>query len=363
MTDQEREKTMDEKNNNSTSVSKESNQPFHIKYRPKNFDEFLGNEETIESLKSFLARENRPHTYLFTGPSGTGKTTLGRIIAKELGCHHIELYEMNTADTRGIDPIRQVIEFSRYVPTMGKCKVFLFDEAHGLTSDAQEALLKLAEEPLRYVYLIFCTTKPEELRDTLKNRCQTFSLNPLDEKTMKVLILRVLDQEKAELSPGDLESLIKSSDGIPRAAQMLLHKIITLDKGERERILLSEAKRATLKERIIELCRIFLSEPVRAEQNAKWEEIQEILKDPYSPPEIIRGLIRENMAEALLNVTREDLRGRVNEIIGYFSSGGKDFDKLRLVEVCHRVIFGIREKGKQSQVKGRTKTSASTTTT
>jgi DNA polymerase-3 subunit gamma/tau len=351
---------MDEKSKNSTPVSKESEQPFHIKYRPKSFDEFLGNEPMVKSLKSLLEKKDCPHTYLFTGPSGTGKTTLARIVAKELGCHDIEFFELDTANTRGIDTIREVIESSLYVPTMGKVKVYLFDEAHQITGAAAEALLKLAEEPPRYVYLIFCTTRPEELLDTLKNRCEPFALNPLDGNTMNALILRVLGEEKAELSPKISQLLIKASGGIPRAAQMLLPKIIHSDENEQESILLSEAKGAILKERIIELCRNLLSEPSKGEQNARWEEIREILNKLDSPPEIIRGLIRENMAEALLNVTREDLRRRVNEIIGYFSSGGKDFDKVRLIEICHRVIFESREKGKQSQAKRRRKTSEAT---
>lgn len=334
---------MEEKNTKS-----DSEQPFHIKYRPKNFDEFLGNESEVKNLKILLEMKDRPHTFLFRGPSGTGKTTLARIVAKELGCHPAEFYELNAADTRGIDTIREVIDHSHFVPTLGKVKVYLFDEAHALTDPAKQALLKLAEEPPRGVYLIFCTTEPEELPVILKKRCQTFILNPLDEDTMRVLIVRVLDQEKAELSPEIFQLLIKASDGIPRTAQMLLQRIINLDKGEQEKRLLSGTKEVIPKDRIIDLCRIWMRESSRTERNPNWEEISEILKGLNSSAEEIRREIMEYMAEVLLDATREDIRGRAIKIMGYFPGEARDFDKPRLIEACYRATCEVEGKGQGS---------------
>jgi DNA polymerase-3 subunit gamma/tau len=339
------EKTMNEKNNNSNQVSKESNLAFHIKYRPKSFDEFLGNEGTIESLKSLLTQKGHPHTYLFIGPSGTGKTTLARIIDKELGCHDTEFFELDTANTRGIDTIREVIESSLYVPTMGKVKVYLFDEAHQITGAAAEALLKFAEEPLRYVYLFFCTTKPENLLGTLKKRCQSYSLNPLDEDTIKALIVRVLDQEGAELSPETLELLIKASDGIPRAALMLLQKIISLDKGEQERVLLDASPEVTSRDGIRDLCGILVSEPSRTEQNTNWEDIRKILNRLNSPAEEIRKVIMEYMADFLLQATSEAEREKAIRIIDDFSKGSRNFDKASLVKICYQITHEFEDEG------------------
>lgn len=339
------EKTKDNKKRNSTLASKESEQPFHNKYRPKSFEEFLGNEPMVKSLKSLLEKKGHPHTYLFIGPSGTGKTTLARIIDKELGCHDIEFFELDTANTRGIDTIREVIESSLYVPTMGKVKVYLFDEAHQITGAAAEALLKLAEKPPRYVYLIFCTTNPEDMLGPLKKRCQIFSLNPLDEDTMRALVLHVLQEEKAELSPEILELLIKASDGIPRAALMLLQKIISLDKGEQERVLLDASLEVTSRNGIRDLCRILVSEPSRTEQNTNWEDIRKILNRLNSPAEEIRKVIMEYMADFLLQATSEAEREKAIRIIDDFSKGSRNFDKASLVKICYQATHESEDEG------------------
>jgi DNA polymerase-3 subunit gamma/tau len=338
---------MEEKNKNSTPESEESQNPFHIKYRPESFDRFLGNESAVKSIKRLLGRRDRPHTYLLVGPSGCGKTTLARIIAKDLGCIDTEIYEINASNNRGIDTIRQLIEHSLYEPLFGDVKVILFDEAHGLTLPAQEALLKHAEDTPRHVYIIFCTTSPEKLSVTLKNRCQTYFLTRLDNDTLKSLIDQVLKEEKAELSPKTYELLLKAADGSPRNALILLQKIINLSEDEQERILLSGTEEVIPRDRIIELCRILIRESPGASQKANWEDIREILKKLNSSAEEIRKLIMEYMGEVILDAPGEDIRQRAMRIIGYFSNGLRDFNKPQLIRACYQAThkFGDEREG------------------
>jgi len=336
------ENTTDNKNRNSTLAPKEPEQPFHIKYRPKSFDEFLGNEETIKSLKSFLTQKGHPRTYLFTGPSGTGKTTLGRIIVKELGVYQNEIFEINASNNRGIETMREIEKFSSHFP-FGNVMLFMFDEVHGLTGDAQRALLKLAEEPPRYVYVVLCTTNPEKLLDKLKNRCQSYALNPLDEDTMNTLILRVLGEEKAELTPEIMQMLIKASEGIPRKALMLLERIIYLAKDEQERELLDASQEVASRDGIRDLCRILVSESLRTDHNNDWEDIKEILKELNSPIEEIRKVIMENMASFLLYATSEAEKEKALRIMDDFSKGSRNFDKPTLVRICFRATHESKD--------------------
>ena len=136
---------------------------FARKYRPKSFKTFIGNQKTIEAVQGIL--DGRTHSFMITGPTGCGKTTMGRIIAKELQCLGDDFCEMDSADFRGIDTIRNLRKQIQYRPIEkdSKCRVFLMDEVHKLTGDAQAALLKNLEEPPDHIYFILCTTDPQKV--------------------------------------------------------------------------------------------------------------------------------------------------------------------------------------------------------
>lgn len=212
--------------------------PLHLDYRPKDFDEIIGNTNLVESLKAIFDRESDyPHSWLLQGATGCGKTTLGRIIADKLGCKGSDFIEINASSSRGIDTARSIVENMKYKPQVkgSKSRVFLIDEVHQITGDAANALLKALEEPPEHVYFILCTTDPDKLLKPIRNRCSTFEVQPLSNRQIKQLLNWVLKQEGVDDIPDNTLSMIAEVvDGCPRQALVMLDQIIDmpLDKME-----------------------------------------------------------------------------------------------------------------------------------
>lgn len=238
------------------------------KYRPKKYEDILGNDEAIKSVKSEL--EHGSHVFLFTGNGGCGKTTLARVAAAEMGVTEFCIHEMNSAENRGIDTVREIMEQIRYAPMGGKV-VYILDEFHQQTSASQNAALKMLEECPEYVYFFLATTNPEKLIEPLKTRCSIVNLNPLNHETMFKLLRRVAHYENVTVDLDILHKIADLSDGSSRKALKILGAVIHLENDEERKAFLEKNYVDDENEDIINLCRALI-------KREGWEKYMECLE-------------------------------------------------------------------------------------
>lgn len=300
---------------------------FHIKYRPPTLDQIKGNEKTVKTLKGLLDKEDHPHTYLLYGPTGCGKTTVARIIANTLGCGENDFREMNTADLRGIDTSREIISKSQYAPMQGEVLVWLIDECHKLTNDAQNALLKILEDTPSHVYFILCTTDPQKLLPTIKGRCSQFQLTPPSPEQIFALLRRIVREEGQELDKQIYDQIIESSQCLPRTALQILEQVLSAPVNERLEI----AKRnADVQTEIIELCRALI-------KGLPWSQVKVILEGlKDQEPESIRRVVL-GYCQAVLLKSEND---RAAMIIENFWEPTYDLGFPYITYACYSIING-----------------------
>jgi len=271
------------------------------KYRPASLDEICGNEEMVAALRAIVGSPDKPHAYLFFGPTGCGKTTLGRILADMLGCKgQHDFREINTADFRGIDTIRDVIRQSQFKALESPVRVWLIDECHKLTGDAQNAMLKILEEPPEHVYFVLCTTELDKLLPTVRGRCSVFSVSLLSDNQMLRLLRRTAKAEGAQLEKQLYEQMIQDSLGHPRDALQTLEQVLRADPSERLRVARRTAETTS---QTVELCRALVG-------MVGWKKVSSILSG-------LRNEEPEQLRRAVLGYCQSILlRGEDNERIG-----------------------------------------------
>jgi len=275
-----------------------------LKYRPKTFSDLIGQDIMVETIINSIKMDKVPNAYLFSGIRGVGKTTAARIVAKALNCNngvenlcqnemcehcsaisnsnHMDVLEMDAASKTGIDDVRDLIEFSKYGPSVAKFKIFIIDEVHMLSKQAFNGLLKTLEEPPSYLKFIFATTEMRKIPITVVSRCQRFDLIRIKSDLLLDFLKKISLLEKGKISENALKLIVKISEGSVRDSLSLLDRALITQKIEQKELDLESAQKIFgyfNKSHLIELMKlIFQGKEERA--LLKFRDISDLGIDP-----------------------------------------------------------------------------------
>ncbi len=222
------------------------------RWRPQRFEDLVGQEVVVRTLRNALEHKQIAHAYLFSGLRGVGKTTVARLLAKALNCDHgptaapcgecvpcreialgssLDVLEMDAASNRGIDDVRELRDVARVLPVRDRYRVFIVDEAHQLTKDAFGALLKILEEPPAHVVFILASTEKDKFPATILSRCLQVDFRPIPAELVAARLAHIAEQESFGLSPGAAQLVARATEGSLRDALSLLDRVRAFSEG------------------------------------------------------------------------------------------------------------------------------------
>lgn len=294
-------------------TNNQTNNMFHLKFRPNRIEDFVGNGILVKQVCEAMNNHSLQQSILISGNPGMGKTTLARIIGNYRGG---TFYELDAADDRGIDNIRKVKHNATLKSFNNGWKTYFFDEAHQMTSAAYNAMLKLLENPPEKVQLILATTNPEQIIKTVKQRCFHLKIEPVPAKIIyESLILKINEQEALNVSKNVLTSICMASDGSCREALVLLESVRYLNEQEALNYIKNKDDNS-----IKQLCQALI-------KNKPITEVLKIVKGLTEPPETIRRCVLGYMA----SVMSKGCNKRAYNVALCFSDNYFDTDRAGLL--------------------------------
>lgn len=327
------------------------------KYRPQSFDEVVEQETVVRILKQALKLKKISHAYLFAGPKGSGKTTLARIFAKGLNCSKgptqepclvcenctaiskgisLDVMEIDAASNRGIDEIRELKDKINYVPINSRYKVYIIDEAHMLTTQAFNALLKTLEEPPSAVVFILATTEPDKIPPTIMSRCEHFFFKPISLEGLQKKLAEVAMNESINISDSAINLVARVSSGSLRNALSLLEQIATLY----EKSITDDMVRAVLEIPDENFVSGFVEALIARDAGELLKKI-DLLKTSGKDPKIFLSELVEYMNDLITGyVTGFDfaLKKRDSKVLEIMKEQSRKVSMGRLVDIATRLL-------------------------